>query len=1149
MFDNFEASVEGVPVPEPAWRGERSRRLLQFLATRPQCRATSDELMEALWSHLPLEQARGSLHVTVNRLRRALGSVTPDGSGEQLLIATATGYQLTAGTWVDVQALHQLVPEVRSLEAQNSADALKRLDEVPWVRTPELNVDQPYSDWATAVRERVRRDFVSLQLLRADLLQNCGRSGQALEALLRVLESEPVLESVARQAMLVAYGLGNQVLALSIFDRCRHALLDELGVTPLPETLAVHARILAQQAAAAGEAPAGPRHERNPGPAPLTGPALPLGRVTYLCSQIQGLDRLQGQPADLVEQVLKRYMMQVVDVVTVSGGTLCQDISAGWTLTAVFSQPAAAVAAAVSLGQQMNAEDWSGNLALLARLSVHSGEADSDGAADHDQLLDRCVHLGAIAHGGQILLSSGAASLLWDRLPAELSLRDLGPHRLRDLAAVEHVFQLVHPALPIDFPPLVSLDARPGNLPVQLTSFVGRRRELEKVKRLLRSSRLVTLTGAGGSGKTRLSLQAAAAVAPESFADGVWFVDLAPLTDPTLVAVAVMEALGLQDQAQRPPMSTLSAHLKTRQALLVLDNCEHLVAACATLAQTLLQACPRLSILATSREPLGVQGEVVLALPGLPVPDADAPSDLESLQHFDAVRLFLHRVRAANPTLTLRDLSPVHVVRICRRLDGMPLAIELAAARARALTVEQIAVRLDDRFRLLTAGSRTALPRQQTLWATIDWSHELLTEPERVLLRRLSVFAGGCTLEMGEAVCTGDGLAAGEILDLLSRLVDRSLVLADHQGAAVRYSLLETIRHYAAQKLQQSGEQAVLAGRHLASYARLVGEGEMNALLPDQKAWFDSLQAELDNIRAALAWSRAGGSASDGLTLASSLYWFWDVRGHMREGRKVLAAILSQRDAPSTGTVRAHALVGYASLAFFQADYAEAIRVGTQGLALAKELDDPLHVTAGLTFLGWATLRSGDTNRARPFFEEALETAVMPALAYSARQGLGHVYSELGDYERAEALMEEALASARLIGNPRWVAVGLAHAGAVALLRGRHGRAHSLLVDALAQFDQLDDLGGLILPLAALARVQQALGHLEPAAQIFGAAGALRERTGTYQVLGNVSAHEAIQAATRAALGEAAFAAAYAAGAAMNRSQVLTYVGALVSPG
>jgi predicted ATPase len=424
-------------------------------------------------------------------------------------------------------------------------------------------------------------------------------------------------------------------------------------------------------------------------------------------------------------------------------------------------------------------------------MGIHLGEVERQGAHYFGAPLYRCARLTATAHGGQTVLSGPAADLVRDALPAGAALRDLGEHRLKDLAAPERIAQLGHPDLPADFPPLRTLDARPHNLPLQVTGFVGRERELGEVTRLLAAERLVTLTGPGGTGKTRIALQVAADVL-DAYPGGVWLAELAALADPALVPQAVAAAVGVREEPGRPLLATLTDALRPKRLLLVLDNCEHLVEACARLAEAVLRAGPGVTLLATSREPLGIAGEVTWPVPPLRVP---APETVERLvatgadlatapAEFEAVRLFAARATAAAPAFRLSAATARTVAEVCRRLDGLPLAIELAAARLRVLPVGQVLARLEDRFRLLTGGHRTALPRQQTLRAAVDWSYDLLTVHERALFNRLSVFAGGWTLEAAEAVCAGEGIAADGVLELLSRLVDRSLVVVDAQPLA-----------------------------------------------------------------------------------------------------------------------------------------------------------------------------------------------------------------------------------------------------------------------------------------------------------------------------------------------------------------------------
>src|SRR6516225_8299379 len=464
-------------------------------------------------------------------------------------------------------------------------------------------------------------------------------------------------------------------------------------------------------------------------------------------------------------------------------------------------------------------------------MGLHTGEAISS-TGDYIGLdLHRAARICSVGHGGQILVSETVKVLISPDPPADASVWDLGVHRLKDLRDPEHLFQVVHPDLAADFPSLKSLDARPNNLPIQLTSFIGREREKAEVGRLLFISHLVTLTGSGGAGKTRLALQVAAE-GLEEFPDGVWFVELAALSDPNLVLKAVASVLSGLEQPGPVMTETLADSLRGKSMLVVLDNCEHLVEVCAHLADALLRGCPNLRILATSREALGVTGETVWRVPSLSVPDPQHLPPLDGFKEYDAVRLFIDRAVASDPQFAVTISNAPAVAQVCHRLDGIPLALELAAARVRVLAVEQIATRLDDRFRLLTGGSRTAVLRQRTLRATMDWSFDLLSQEERALLRRLSVFAGGWSLEAAEAICSGNGVAASDILDLLTQLVDKSLVITETQSGEARYRLLETVRQYGWERLVESKEAAKIRTRHRNWYLEFAERAEPRLVGP-----------------------------------------------------------------------------------------------------------------------------------------------------------------------------------------------------------------------------------------------------------------------------------------------------------------------------
>ncbi len=714
-----------------------------------------------------------------------------------------------------------------------------------------------------------------------------------------------------------------------------------------------------------------------------------------------------------------------------------------------------------------------------------------------------------------------------------------------------------------------------SNLPAQLTSFIGRERERDEVLAQLGQSRLVTLTGTGGAGKTRLALAVAAELLG-AYPAGVWLVDLAPLAgaasdDLPVVAQAVTEALGVREEAGTPLVQTLADYLKDRRLLLLLDNCEHLVAACAMLASTLLRACQHVHILATSREGLRITGERCWRVPSLTVPDPKHLPPPELAASYEAVRLFVARARRPGFALTTQNVRAV--TSICARLDGMPLAIELAAARVGSVPVEVIAARLNDRFALLTGGPRDAVPRQRTLRATLDWSHDLLREDERLLLAQLSVFAGGWTLDAAEAVCAGDGIAATQVLELLASLESKSLLLledADTPEDQGRYRLLETVRQYAAERLHERGEEAAARDRHLAWYVALTEGAEQQLRGPDQGRWLAMLEAEHDNLRAAMGWARDQGAAEDGLRLAGSLWRFWWTRGYLAEGRGWLeAALAGDRGSPMA---RAKALTGAGNLAYQQGDYGRAASLHEEALELRRALEDMQGIAASLHSLGIVAHQQGEFERAAELYEDAL--ARSRALADKAGMAgllgnLGHVAHAQGHHARAVALVEEALTLFRELSDMRNIAASLHLLGNLAHEQGDHLRAMAMHEEALALFRVLGDTLGIAGSLNILGRVAfaqceyvRAEQHFEEgmrlcrtmgaqdelaegleglvwvaaatgepgrAARLGGAAEALREALGVPLVLERRAAHELALLAVRPALGEA-FEAAWAMG-------------------
>ena len=559
------------------------------------------------------------------------------------------------------------------------------------------------------------------------------------------------------------------------------------------------------------------------------------------------------------------------------------------------------------------------------------------------------------------MVSGATEPLVVDRLPEGAWLTDLGTHQLRDLPRPERVVQLCHPDLVNEFPPLrVSTAVVSQHLPVQLTSFVGRDAEINEIRQLLADNRLVTLTGAGGAGKTRLAIQVAARLAGE-FGDGMWYVDLAPITDPGVVPIAVARALGLPDQPGRSTMDSLLRFVRDRQMLVVLDNCEHLLDASAELVVGLLSGAAGLTLLATSREAIGVAGEVSWRVPSLSLDG-------------EAIELFTDRARHARPGFAVSDDNAAVVGEICARLDGVPLAIELAAARVRALSLAEILDSLHDRFRLLTGGARTAVRRQQTLRASVDWSHALLTGPERVLFRRLAVFLGGFDLDAAQTVAGGGDVERYQVLDQLTLLVDKSLVVADNSGGRTRYRLLETVRQYALEKLGESGEADTVRSRHRDHYTAMAAVLDAPAG-SNYEQCIEQAETEIDNLRAAFAWSRENSDIELALTLASSLQPLWGARGRLREGLAWFDAALTDDNTGHlevAAAVRGRALADRAVLAALTGA-AGSLDQAQQALAIAREVDDPALLVRALTARGSIAALSAEV--AGPYFAEAIGLA------------------------------------------------------------------------------------------------------------------------------------------------------------------------------
>ncbi|MBI5714097.1 MAG: tetratricopeptide repeat protein [Chloroflexi bacterium] len=741
-----------------------------------------------------------------------------------------------------------------------------------------------------------------------------------------------------------------------------------------------------------------------------------------------------------------------------------------------------------------------------------------------------------------------------------------------------------------------SREAAMTNLPNPLTSFIGREKEIRTLKELLATTRLLTLSGAGGCGKTRLAIEIASRCARGDdspnrlYKNGVWWVDLSTLSEPSLVPQSVANVFDLQETPDTPLLKLLANFLREKELLLVLDNCEHLIDASARLAETLLNALPKLQILATSREALNVTGETVWHVPSLAVPNAEHLPPLNQLTQYDAIKLFVQCAAAIAPNWKL-DGNARAVTQICARLDGVPLAIELAAARLKTLSAEQIAERLNDRFHLLTSGSRTALPRQQTLRAAIDWSFDLLSEPERVLLSRLSVFAGGWTFDAAECVwadsvpASKGRMKGDDILDLLSHLIDKSLILAEEHDSVTRYRMLETIRQYANEKLLESGESERVRDRHLEYFLKLVEETELKLRGATHLTWLNHLETEHDNLRAALDWSQESERGAEwGLQLAATLSRFWDLRGYLREGRERISSALAHSQHLGRTVARGKAFCGGAELAYRQSDYLVARPLANEALAIYRELSDKQGIADTLSVLGyigeeegdydtpaglyketlalnrelenehgiatalqnlgWVALRLGQNALANSQFEEAL--AINRRLEDKRKttftlSGLAEVAARQGKLEVASRLIEECLALRREIGHKWGIGGSLGMWAWIAMHQRDWDTALIRLRESIGVRKEIGDKGGIAWCLERLAEVAMENNALARAVQIFGAASALRGSMGSVIDPVDQPEHDLRIATLHKKLNEENYSAVWNAGRTMTMEQAIEY--------
>jgi predicted ATPase/class 3 adenylate cyclase len=900
--------------------------------------------------------------------------------------------------------------------------------------------------------------------------------------------------------------------------------------------------------------------------------------TTFLFTDLEGSTSLLGRVGeDVYASVLAVHHALIRSALAAHDGTELTMMGDGFF--AAFSSPRECVAAVLEMQQAIESHDWPAGEHIRVRMGVHTGEAEQTVVGPVGLDIHRAARIAAVAHGGQVLLSESGATLVRDWLPDGTALTDLGVHRLKDLGRPERLFQLAGRGMQSSFPPLRSLEnpTMPNNLPAELSTFIGREVELNEVRSLVESSRLVTLTGAGGSGKTRLALQAGAELL-DGTGDGVWLVELAAVADPGAVPSSIASVLRVGPQPGRPVLDTLADALVPQRPLIVLDNCEHLIGACAATADAILRRCPRAHLLVTSREPLGIAGETIYQVPSMSLPADDAgsgPAPGEPPGPSDAVALFVDRARKQGVSLTVDDHTGPLIASICRRLDGMPLAIELAAARLRVLSLADLGDRLDHRFRLLTGGSRAALPRQQTLLATVSWSYSLLEEAEQLLLRRLAVFPESFDLAAAESVCAFGAIDRLEVLDLVGSLVNKSLVLTEHGPDALRYRLLETIRQFAMERLTEGGtdEAATVNAAHCAHFLSVAEEAGTHLTGPDQGRWYARLDADRANLLHAAHYAASpGGSTRQALRFGGVLRRYWMSRS-AEEAASMVKPVLARPDARSD--LRAWVDAAITALDVWPgSDIQAGIRSAPQVIELARQVGEPALLIEALSWCCGMFYFTGEPEKGNPFGAEAVELARQTGddvllgssiMAYLMCRDLTdpedgeRLYAEAfacvqrsgdrltayllhnnasvhairaGDYAAARFHLQEAAQASAEIGE---------HSHSVPVNMGwvmRHDRefeaARATFEAALRTSRRIGDKTGLAYCSLGLACVAGDLGDWHRGAELHGAAqtfldrlgGLLQEPEGQYR-------QESIDA-IRACLGAERFDAAYAEGKALS---------------
>src|SRR5215208_552281 len=911
----------------------------------------------------------------------------------------------------------------------------------------------------------------------------------------------------------------------------------------------------------------------------------PTGTLTFLFTDIEGSTRLWEHDAPAMQAALARHDELLRGAIEERGGYVFKTV--GDAFCCAFPTAPDALEAALQAQRLLLEERWAESTPLRVRMALHMGAAQERDGDYFGPPLNRVARLLSAAHGGQVLLSLPTHEMVRDQVPAGMNLAELGEHRLKDLFRPERIFQLVSPDLPPEFPPLRTLDAYRNNLPLQPTPLVGREKEVAEVCDLVRSgeTRLLTLTGPGGIGKTRVALQTAADLLDE-FPDGTFFVPLATLTEAQLFSSAIAETLGVKETGEQPLDESLEDYLGERRMLLVLDNFEQVLGAAPAVTE-LLAGAPGLKVLATSRAPLALYGEHEFPVPPLTLPDLERPPPLERLTQYEAVGLFVERARAIKPDFEVTNESAPAVAEICVRLDGLPLAIELAAARIKMLPPQAMLQRLSSRLKLLTGGARDLPERQRTLRGAIEWSHALLGEGEQVLFARLAVFSGGRTLEAIEAICDAEGDLPVDAFEGISSLLDKSLIRQEEgpPNGEPRFVMLETIHEFAREKLGQSGEDEEIKRVHAQYFLTLAEGAYPESKGTNQLEWLERLEAEHDNMRAALSWTLEHKEVGVALRLGGALWRFWSTRGYESEGRRWLQEALAMEGRGSP-EVRAMALAGAGELASDQGDFDRAKEACQEGLelfkqearetseaklwllaclgwvasereehgqarelyeeclALSREMSDTWWLANSLLGLAFVSHNRGDSERATELYEQSMDLFREQGDKHSLAMCLGSlamlVYTQ-GDLGRATKLTEEAVALFRELGNRGGVSIGVYNLGWIALLQDHLGKAAEIFRESLAPAWDLGLNRQVQGALEGFACVAGAKGDAERAARLWGAAQALQDAKNIPRDTDFLAEADARISAVRSGMGEEAWEEAWRKGTAMTLDDAVSY--------